>query len=477
MGFFDDTGLGLQQAGKTLERGAAVYEGRGPQFDLAQQNIAESQQNVKLKKLAALREINNQLQDLALSSIEDPKVIEPKLRELQKISKDIGIPFDDKLVEHYRDNALSLATSYDPELVKDASPQEIAGIKQLTIKAMKGDVKSIEELDLLRAGKLAQRIQKKAAEIEAQGIDRGEAIKHAVMSSGGYLAGNPKNMSAALDMIKKYREATVGTEDKSPSVGPDREALAQEMGYSSFSKVPTDQKTVINKEVKRREDERLAAGTAKEDRLASQFGVAMSKADQRIAQTDQRIALQEEQQRRILPSQQKVITGNKAAIATVNNYEKAYDEYIKESKGGALSDIIRGGIAKNLTAQRATDLVTIEGRTPAEKRLAAEYNAMIGSIKQLTDEPGVMTDADVPRIMGSFNPAVERGQFKANIQARRKIHQRAIDTQLEDLQAMGKDVSGFVNKSNSNSGGIMRSKSKSDKPIVSKDGGKTWEYE
>lgn len=46
-------------------------------------------------------------------------------------------------------------------------------------------------------------------------------------------------------------------EPKGPSVGPDREALAQEMGFPSFADAPTDKKTEINKEVKRREDERL----------------------------------------------------------------------------------------------------------------------------------------------------------------------------------------------------------------------------
>ena len=226
-------------------------------------------------------------------------------------------------------------------------------------------------------------------------------------------------------------------EPKGPSVGPDREALAQQAGFSSFADAPTDKKAEINIEVKRREDERIAQTGEKEGRLAGQFA-------QNLAMQERRLSQSEEKMRMLLPSQQKILTGNRTAIKTIDNYEKAFDDYVKESKGGTLSDLIRGGIVRNLNAQRAADLVFIEGRTPAEKTLAAEYNAMIGSVKSLTDEVGVLTDLDVPRIMGSFNPMVERGQFKANIAARRRMHQRSIDTSLEDYQAMGKDVSKFL---------------------------------
>ena len=188
----------------------------------------------------------------------------------------------------------------------------------------------------------------------------------------------------------------------------------------------------------------LAAADRAETRQDKALAATESRFQRSLEKQDERLELSERKARMLLPSQQKILTGNRTAIKTIDNYEKAFDDYIKESKGGAFSDMVRGGIAKNLTAQRAADLVFIEGRTPAEKKFAAEYNAMIGSVKSLTDEVGVLTDLDVPRIMGSFNPAVERGQFKANISARRRLHQRTIDTNLEDFQAMGKDISGFL---------------------------------
>src|SRR3990167_6791902 len=194
-----------------------------------------------------------------------------------------------------------------------------------------------------------------------------------------------------IEGIKSVKEPT------GPSVGPDREALAQERGFISFADAPADKKTEINKKVKRREDERLALTEQNQGRLAGQFA-------QNLAMQEKRLTQSEEKMRMLLPSQQKILTGNRTAIKTIDNYEKAFNEYIKESGGGALSDIIRGGIAQNLNAQRAADLVFIQGRTPAEKKFAAEYNAMVGSVKSLTDEVGVLTDLDVPRIMGSFNP-------------------------------------------------------------------------
>ena len=235
----------------------------------------------------------------------------------------------------------------------------------------------------------------------------------------------------------KWTSILPSKEQRGPSVGPDREAIAQEKGFTSFADAPQDEKAKINVEVKRREDERLELTEKNQGRLAGQFA-------QNLAMQEKRLSQSEERMRMLLPSQQKILTGNRTAIKTIDNYEKAFDEFIKESKGGVLSDLVRGGIAQNLNAQRAADLVFIQGRTPAEKKFAAEYNAMIGSVKSLTDEVGVLTDLDVPRIMGSFNPAVERGQFKANLAARKRIHQRSIDTALEDYQAMGKDVSKFL---------------------------------
>jgi hypothetical protein len=84
-----------------------------------------------------------------------------------------------------------------------------------------------------------------------------------------------------------------------------------------------------------------------------------------------------------------------------------------------------------------------KGRTPAEIKLAAKYNALVSNLRSLTNEVGVMTDQDAVRILGSFDPAQDRKQVVANIDARRKSHERTYSTNLEDLTAMGKDVSKF----------------------------------
>jgi hypothetical protein len=234
---------------------------------------------------------------------------------------------------------------------------------------------------------------------------------------------------------------------------------SQPTGVYDFEGYPKDGKWVVTKleankdeATQKRFEERQDAietrSLRSQEQSARQFQQAQSATESRFQQSlEVRDRAFDEQQRKnsmLLPSQQKVLTGNRTSIKTIDNYEKAFDDFIKDSKGGALSDMIRGGIAKNLTAQRAADLVFIEGRTPAEKKFAAEYNSMIGSVRSLTDEVGVLTNEDIPRIMGSFNPGVERGQFKANVAARRRTHQRVIDTALEDYQAMGKDISKFL---------------------------------
>lgn len=264
----------------------------------------------------------------------------------------------------------------------------------------------------------------------------------------------PESMKEYLKT--KDRSVLVPKDDKGPSVGNDREALALELGAKNFAALSPEQKKEVNAEVKRREDERLEVSEKREGRLAGQFAQNMSIQERRAAQTDERIRLQEEQQKRLLPSQQKTLTGNRTAKAAIDDYAQGYEEFIQESKGSTLSDIFRGAIAKNKNAQRAADLVTAEGRTPAEIKLAAKYNALVGNIRSLTDEVGVLTDVDAVRILGSFDPSLDRKQVRANLAARRKTHERAENAALEDYQAMGKDVSGFLNRRATDSPGGAR---------------------
>lgn len=224
----------------------------------------------------------------------------------------------------------------------------------------------------------------------------------------------------------------------------DQKLKLKQLGFTNFKTKGLEEaeaKATIETEGMRqsaaRQDKTLAQQAENQARLASQFNQQFSLAQQREARL-------EEQNRRILPSQQKILSGNRTAVKAISDYEQAYDEFVKESKGETLSDIFRGAIAKNTNAQRASDLATVQGRTPAEKKLAAKYNALVGNIRNLTDEVGVLTDVDAVRILSSFNPAQDRAQVKANLQERKKTHLRAYETAIEDYQAMGKDVSRFT---------------------------------
>jgi len=151
----------------------------------------------------------------------------------------------------------------------------------------------------------------------------------------------------------------------------------------------------------------------------------------------------ERQRQTILPSQQNQITTSRVQYKALSDYEKAYDEFIAGTKGGAVSDIFRGAIAKNRTAQKLSDVVMPEGRTEPERKLAAKYTALVSDLRYLTNEVGVLTDVDAMRILGALDPSGERKQVKANIEERKVGVKRTFDTLIQDLAAMDKDVSKF----------------------------------
>lgn len=447
MGLFDNTDEGFSNAGKILERGGAALQGRLAQHD-------ETQANIGLKQLQGMRVINEELENIALSSLEDPEVIRPKLKALQKAAKQIGVPISDSLVEHYATNPLSLGMAYDKSLTAGMTPQQEQVAKRLQVMAMKpgpvGD-KARDQLDGLRSAQLIKTITKSMKDIQSTDptLTKDEAFEKAVDLQGAYVSGNPKHLIEASKAVKemfpsiglalKEKEARIKGENRSPSVGTDREALAQELGFKSFADAPAKTKSEINTEVKRREDERIDLTERNQGRLAGQFA-------QNMSLQERRLALQEEQSRRLLPSQQKILTGNRNALNMIDSYEKAHDEMMKET-GGKLSQVIKGAIAKNQGINTLADVANISGGTPAERKFAGEYNSMIAGLKSLTEEVGVLTDSDAVRILKSFNPAVTNEQFKANIAARKKFHNRAFNTALEDYQSMGKDVSRFANRS------------------------------
>jgi hypothetical protein len=183
---------------------------------------------------------------------------------------------------------------------------------------------------------------------------------------------------------------------------------------------------------------------ARNAQLASQFQQGLNQTAQIQGNIEsrfnRRIDLEEEKARRVTPAQTKTVTGNRQAIAIIDDFEKSHDELMTETKG-KVSAVFKGALTKNQKAKTFADITSITGNTPAEQKFAAEYNALIGSLKTLTDEVGVLTDQDAVRILNSFDPAVTPAQFKANLKARRKVHDRNISVNLESLEGAGKDVS------------------------------------
>jgi hypothetical protein len=130
---------------------------------------------------------------------------------------------------------------------------------------------------------------------------------------------------------------------------------------------------------------------------------SMNRSDARAAASEarlqRRLDLTEEQQKRLTPQQVGKVTADKTAIATINDYEAAYNDFVKENKGVA-STVLKASLAKNQGAQTIAEVTGIDGSTPAEKKLSAKYTALVGSLKSLTNEVGVLTDQDALRILG-----------------------------------------------------------------------------
>jgi hypothetical protein len=141
-------------------------------------------------------------------------------------------------------------------------------------------------------------------------------------------------------------------------------------------------------------------------------------------------------------NQTKTLSQNETAIAAIDSFANAFEDFASKS-GGAASDMLRGAIAKNANAQRVQDLVTVQGRTPEERRLAAKYNTIVGNIKQLTDEAGVLTDTDAQRILRSFDISLHPDQVRENLKARKESHSLTFNTTVDSIAKSGKDVSRY----------------------------------
>jgi hypothetical protein len=162
---------------------------------------------------------------------------------------------------------------------------------------------------------------------------------------------------------------------------------------------------------------------------------------------DKRLQLTKEQYERATPSQIKDITAHQKVITVINDYESAYNDLMKETKG-QLSAMFKGSLAQHRRAKSIYDLfdsggkiLPLTGGTDAEKNFAAKYTSIMGNLRSITDEVGVLTDIDAARNLGVFDPSVAPGQVKANLNAARQVRQRNLEVTLDTMEASGKNVS------------------------------------
>jgi hypothetical protein len=174
------------------------------------------------------------------------------------------------------------------------------------------------------------------------------------------------------------------------------------------------------------------------------FNAAQEGMERRL---NERLAIQKEQYEKATPSQIKDITAHQKVITVINDYEAAYNDLMKETKG-QLSAMFKGSLAQHRRAKSIYDLfdsggkpLPLTGGTEAEKNFAAKYTSIMGNLRSITDEVGVLTDIDAARNLGVFDPSVAPGQVKANLNAARQVRQRNLEVTLDTMEASGKNVS------------------------------------
>lgn len=204
MGLFDDLGgsqgigLGLAGAGGTMERGAAALQGRLPQYDEAQVDIAG-------KKAALFKGILTEIEDLALSSVDDPNIIGPKLKQFQAIAKQAGINLDDNLIDHFTNNPMSLGMTFDPELTKGMTPQQTQILKRLQVEATRAgprQMQAITKLDEIRTTRLIQEIQTQVRDLRSADPALGIEDAYIQAMNGKRYSTSPKMMAEAFKMME-----------------------------------------------------------------------------------------------------------------------------------------------------------------------------------------------------------------------------------------------------------------------------------
>ena len=170
----------------------------------------------------------------------------------------------------------------------------------------------------------------------------------------------------------------------------------------------------INKEIRiadinnRAAAQRDAAALARQERsIIAAEGRAGARAAAQQAKDDAKLA-------RLLRSEQADITKARVAVATVDSLRQAYDNFTATApKGCAMSDTFKGAVAQSANAQRIEDMFipTNAARNPAEVALAAEYNAVVGSLRSLTSEKQLSNeDAIVTCGRSLFQEAASRSK-------------------------------------------------------------------
>jgi len=482
MGFFDNTSTGLQEAGGQLIRGGAALDGKLTPHDIGMQGIEESKQRVGINKLSEFQRLTEMVKEAALSGDNSPEFLGPRLDAFQAAAQEAGIKIPKGLIDHFKNNPVALGMSFDENILKQLNPSEQKQLAQLTQGSLKNPSLIKERDRLLGAG--AYRLFNTAvAELESEGVPRAEAMPKAYQRiAGRYMlsAGAHHEFST---IVKEGMALEKTKEDKSPKT------VDQLLIEEAQEKFPTDKaaqsKYVLEKKgsfesaaTKANVDQREQDRVLREQERAIQHQQFQQSEARHSAQFQQTLAAMKENRERIPAAEKRELDNIKISYDMTDKLQTLHADAAAK-QGGNFSSAFRNALLTSQRGNRFVNITANDAFTPEEKKLAAHFNTIYGSLYTLTPERA-LSEADATRNLTSFMLGNAPDQVQANLQSRKDQYRTAMDIKMEGIVGQGRNTGGYsggVDRPTATGGAkVMESTSKSGKRIISKDGGKTWEY-
>ena len=163
-----------------------------------------------------------------------------------------------------------------------------------------------------------------------------------------------------------------------------------------------------------------------EKRMASQF--------------QQTLAVMQQSRDRIPAAEAKDLDNLKIAYNLTDKMQQLHAEAVKDK--GTFTAAFKGALIQSQKGQRFSNIVMKDGFSEAEKKLAAHFNTVYGSLYTLTPERA-LSEADATRNLTSFMLNNAPDQVQANLQSRKDQYNTALQIKVEGLTGQRRNTAGY----------------------------------